>query len=150
MRVSLVFPLVSMLALGCDSSPGGQAPPAREPQTAGSAPPATGGSSATLSVPLDAGVTRVRALVERPNRMAIDDGFSPSILAEVPGNKWQALFDDIHRHLSPCSSQRVLSTGGDTSARVHVDCTGGGLDVTIAVEAAQPYRITGLVITPSR
>ena len=82
--------------------------------------------------------------------MAIDDGFSPSILAEVPGNKWRALFDDIHRHLSPCSAQRVLSTGGDTSARVHVDCTGGGLDVTIAVEAVQPYRITGLVVTPSR
>jgi hypothetical protein len=150
MRVWLVSASVFMLALGCDSSPGGQAPPARAPQTASSGLPATGGSSATLSTALDAGMTRVRALVERPNRLAIDDGFAPSILAEVPGTKWQSLFDDIHRHLSPCSSQRVISTGGDTSARLHVDCTGGGLDVTIAVEAAQPYRITGLVITPSR
>jgi hypothetical protein len=152
MRFVLFVASLSVAALGCGGS--WQTPAAATPSPpASSSSPAAAGSSVaspqTLPAAVDSGLSRVRALIDRPSRSAIDDGFSPDFLAQIPGDKVQALFDEVHRHMSGCSAPQVLSSDGVASAKVHLACTGGGLNITIAVDTKPPYLITGLLIRPT-
>jgi hypothetical protein len=152
MRFVLFVASFSVAALGCGGSSPTPAAATASPAASSSSPPAAGSSAASaqaLPASVDTGLSRVRALIDRPSRSAIDDGFSPDFLAQIPGDKVQALFDDVHRHMSGCSAPQVLSSDGIASAKVHLDCTGGGLIITIAVDAKPPYLITGLLIRPT-
>jgi hypothetical protein len=114
-------------------------------------PPAAGPGPAAgphLPAPLDAAVSRVRALIDLPDQRGIEEAFSSAFLAHIPVDRLQGVFLEAHT-VGPCNLQRVLSTESETSGKVHLACTTGGEDVTLAVESAPPYKITLLIIKPS-
>ena len=79
---------------------------------------------------------------------AIEDAFTSGFLAQIDVDKVQAVFLEAHA-VGPCNLQKVVSTEGQTSGKVHLSCATGGEDVTLAVESAPPYKITLLIIRPS-
>ena len=131
--LALLLPLV--VACGGAESPAAAAPgPASAP---------------SLPAPLDAAITRVRALIDLPDRRGVEDAFSSAFLAQIPVEKVQAVFLEAHA-VGPCALQKVVSTESATSGKVHLSCTTGGEDVTLSVESAPPYKITLLIIKPSQ
>ena len=134
MRLPLLA-LVLVVACG-----GAESPPAAGPAAA---------AATRLPAPLDAGLSRVRALIDLPDRRGVEDAFSSAFLAQIPVEKVQAVFLEAHA-VGPCNLQKVVSTESDTSGKVHLSCTTGGEDVTLSVESAPPYKITLLIIKPSQ
>jgi hypothetical protein len=117
----------------------------------GPAPVAAPGGAAAgphLPAPLEAAVTRVRALIDLPDQRSVEDAFAPSFLKEIPVDKVQAVFLQVHG-VAPCTVQSVVSTDSPTSGKVHLACRSGGEDVTLSVEPSPPYKITLLIIKPS-
>ena len=102
-----------------------------------------------LPAPLEAALTRVRALIDLPDRRGVEDAFSTGFLAQIPVEKVQGVFLEAHA-VGPCNLQKVLSTESSTSGKVHLSCTTGGEDVTLSVESAPPYKITLFIIKPSQ
>lgn len=134
MRASLPLFALWLLGVACGGAPGGPA----------AAPPASG-----LPTPVDAAVTQVRALLDLPDERRIDDAFSKDFLAHTPVDSVQAVFLPLHA-VAPCNFQKILSTEGQTSGKVHLACQTGGVDVTLAVEPVAPYKMTLLILKATR
>jgi hypothetical protein len=116
------------------------------PQPAPTAAPEAG---PTLPAPLEAGVSRVRALIDLPDEHGITEAFTQDFLAHIPMEKVQAVFLQVHA-VAPCTLRSIVSTESATSGKVHLGCASGGEDVTISVEPAPPYKITLLLLKPSQ